>query len=348
MRYLLLQYLLVVFFPLVIEAFQQQTVPTITKSKSAFSSLLSSASSTVDEGGPDINFQSPIMKVFIEDTDAYGIMYNGNYLRSYDRALHLSTSSIANTENEDTKAAPSRVTTNHEGWSIVSLGKQKFVSSPLLGGDFIIQGILNDSSDDIETWDMKMASPNGDIVYNTIQDLQIAKPKQKDDAMDGGGNIFSLQHIEPFAFGKTASVGKITTLEFHIYRDEIDAHWQGHLPLRNVLNLFERARSTLLGGSDELKRLQNEYGILAVVTGMTDCSLIDEDTMVYPGQTVLVATSCIIKRKGMVVECYQTLLTKEKNRLAQGIITLMMVDSVKGRPTSNLPDWLVPRLQGLS
>ena len=28
------------------------------------------------------------MKIYIEDTDCYGLMYNGNYIRSYERALY--------------------------------------------------------------------------------------------------------------------------------------------------------------------------------------------------------------------------------------------------------------------
>lgn len=28
---------------------------------------------------------------YIEDTDAYGVVYNGNYLRAYDRSLHTTS-----------------------------------------------------------------------------------------------------------------------------------------------------------------------------------------------------------------------------------------------------------------
>ena len=63
-------------------------------------------------------FQSSPMQVYIEDTDAYGIMYNSNYLRCYDRALHA--------------------TVDHEGWAIVSVDRQKFAASPGLGQEFVI------------------------------------------------------------------------------------------------------------------------------------------------------------------------------------------------------------------
>jgi acyl-CoA thioesterase FadM len=282
-----------------------------------------------------ISFTSPVMKVFIEDTDAYGIMYNGNYLRSYDRALHMST------VNDHMKRTSSdRVTTQHEGWSIVSIGYQKFSSSPALGGDFIVQGTLTESSEDLEIWDMQMTSPKGDKVYNSIKDLKIAKPKNS-------GNIFSLQHIEPFSF-HDYETSEGTTNTFTVYRDEIDAHWTGHIPLRGVLNLCERARSNLLGGPSDLQKLQKEDGILVVVTSIEDCSLIDENTFVHPGQSISVETSFVIKRKGMIVECYQTLKSdNHDSRLAQGKITLMMINDSTRRPTSKLPEWVKQKL-GLS
>ena len=37
---------------------------------------------------PHTTFHSPSFHVYIEDTDAYGVMYNANYLRAYERALH--------------------------------------------------------------------------------------------------------------------------------------------------------------------------------------------------------------------------------------------------------------------
>ena len=134
-----------------------------------------------------------------------------------------------------------------------------------------------------------------------------------------------------------------------MYRDEIDAHWTGHIPLRAVLNLFERARSNSLGGPSDLQKLQKEDGILVVVTNIGQCSLINhEDTFIEPGQIVFVETSFVSKRKGMVIECYQTLMVKNDDnnhaRLAQGKITLMMINESTRRPTSKLPEWIKEKL----
>ena len=281
----------------------------------------------------DCTFRSPEMKVFIEDTDAYGIMYNGNYLRSYDRALHLCTSPLVNSNNDE--ATRGRVTTQDEDWSIVSMGKQSFVSAASLGGVFVVQGSLRDSSEDLEVWDLKMTSPDGDTVFNIVEDLKISKKSD-----ERSENIFSLPHIEHFSFDEDESVVKGTSYTFPVHRDEIDAHWQGHLPLRNVLNYFERARSNAIGGPDSLQRLQMEDDILVVVASIGDCSLIDENKIVCPGESVSVETSYVVKRRGMIIECYQTLKGDNGSRLAQGKVTLMLIKNSTRRPTSKMPDWV--------
>ena len=94
------------------------------------------------------HFTTSPMQVFIEDTDAYGVMYNANYLRCYDRALHMVTFGSDETE----------LLGAHDGWSIVSVGQQKFSSSPAMGGMFVIEGTRVEASSDSEIWDMAMKS----------------------------------------------------------------------------------------------------------------------------------------------------------------------------------------------
>jgi acyl-CoA thioesterase FadM len=287
-------------------------------------SLALSSAVTVGEETSSYDFCSPVMKVFIEDTDAYGIMYNVNYLRSYDRALYLSVEAQSKIEDDS--------------WSIVSLGHQKFLASPALGADFIIQGRSKQhESSTLRIWDLQMTSPDGATVFNIATDLKIAIPKETNT-----DNMFSLRLTEPFEVKEAAT--KTSLDEFVIHRDEIDAHWTGHLPLRNVLNLFERSRSNLLGGPDNLQRLKENDGILVVVTSVSDCSLIDENVSVHAGQQVIVETASVIKRKGMIVECFQTLKSACGSRLAQGKITLVMISDARRRPTSKLPAWLKEKL----
>ena len=293
------------------------------------SSLYSSSTiSETQDLSTSVRFESPPMTVYLEDTDAYGIMFNTNYLRSYDRALHLTTSN----RNLNTS-----VTSQHDGWTIVSMGKQKFISSPALGKDFVVQAILKDSGEMREVWDMQMKSPNGESVFNKVTDLQILKPNSS--SIDGK-SILSLPRVDPFIFDD--NIPKKVDY-FTIYRDEIDAHWTRHLPLRNALNLFERARTNLLGGPEDLRRLQQEDSLIIVVTGIENCSLVDEGKICDPGEQVEVETAYIVKRRGMILECWQTLRCGG-SRLAQGRVHLMFLNAKTRRPTAKFPQWVREKL----
>ena len=260
--------------------------------------------------------------MYIEDTDAYGIMYNGNYLKFYDRALHSSpeVKSVLPPDGD---------------WSIVSLEDQKFIGSPSLGSEFVIQGVLKKSlpSDNISVWDLKMTSPDGSQLFNSVSNLSVATPAKSADS-SSNAPAFEI---------KESSARSVTSFDT-IHRDELDAHLPGQLPLRIVLNLFERARSNLLGGPDDLKRLQEDHGIMVVVTKISDCTLIDEGIIVRPGQIVHIDTQGVIKRNGMIIDCFQTLRSNCGKRLAQAKITLMMINKTTKRPTSKIPDWVMEKL----
>ena len=86
-------------------------------------------------------FVLPEYKVYIEDTDAYGVMYNGNYIRSYERAL-----SHVPRHNED------------YSWMVLSVTNQKFRSSPMLGENYVIRGVRLEKDDEEEVWQLEMAT----------------------------------------------------------------------------------------------------------------------------------------------------------------------------------------------
>jgi len=315
------------------------------------------------EGKPSaiLSFTSPPMKVYIEDTDAYGIMYNGNYLRSYDRALHMIMSEQQTPDNS------TAILQAHEGWSIVSVELQKFLSSPLLGSDYVIQAQLQNHSRvmsadrptagdcqglDWEIWNLQMTSPDGSTVYNTVQNLLIAKlqQQQQSNATDKVATA-DLPPAPTFSIPTTRSSTSENKPTLHrndvftVYRDELDAHWTGHLPLRNVLNWWERARSNWFGGPQALRRLQDEDNLIAVVTHVESSGLEVElaapVAMIQGGTPVLVETTLDIKRKGMICDCFQILKHEETGQvLARGLVKVMLLNATTRRPTSKLPSWL--------
>jgi acyl-CoA thioesterase FadM len=214
-------------------------------------------------------------------------------------------------------------------------------TSPTLAsrdGDNNSESDRDRDSENYEIWDMKMTSPHGDILYNSVSGLRIAKQK-----VEAEGNAFSLQNVRPYVRPEASQDFFVSCST--VYRDEIDAHWPAHLPLRNILNLFERSRSDMLGGPGMLRKFQEEDGIVFVVTAIRGCSLIDEGVVCYPGQKVHTETIAVARRKGMVFECYQTVKdASSSSRIAQGQVNLMLLDAKTRRPTTNVPDRILHRV----
>jgi acyl-CoA thioesterase FadM len=239
-----------------------------------------------DEDTPVVTFTSSPIRVYIEDTDAYGIIYNTNYLRMFDRVLFTEAITGPNSKELQTVLG-------HD-WSVVAVGNQKFVSSPILGTEVVIQGRLSmmksifDNDDNKQArwsvWNMEMRSMDGSRLYNAVTDLVIASSPVIED-------ISQLKDIIPkTAFvvddedenenenendnkvKETAKESLLCRDTFRIHRDELDAHIAGQLPLRNILNYFERGRTNMFGGPNNLQRMQKEDGILAVVTSVRGLS----------------------------------------------------------------------------
>jgi len=308
------------------------------------------------------SFTSPTYKVYLEDTDSYGVMYNSNYLRSYERALsNLFRSSDGSYDRHR--------------WIITHVTKQKFRSSPALGEEFIIRGDLvyggddndDNAKDNTQTWQLEMVTKNiksekGDdwIVHNSAQ-VTLSRPATSIDKIS-------------YSSTSTASSKKRFEEIHRAYYDELDSHYypdldeyQYHVPLRSAMNYFERTRSNVLGGPDVLAKMQNEEDILWVVTGADECELLFDSTVLdndlnvneedilsldwhlTPGKDVIVDTDIFIKRRGMFVECHHRLLLDVKlnngeNRrrlLAKAKMTMMAINGSTRRPTSKLPKWVL-------
>ncbi len=251
--------------------------------------LIAAASTT-------FTFVSPVYQVYIEDTDAYGVMYNGNYIRSYERAL-----SHVPRHNMD------------YSWMVSSVTNQKFRSSPMLGDEYIIRGVRLEKDDEEEVWQLEMATTSS----KTIGDKGDTGEEDDD---DGDGNkwiiqnsatvtiLNTLNNVSSFSTkneaGKAVSInlqhkqldedygGTIFEQRSIAYSDEFETHhfyvqnqqhrqsflspYRTHsiLPFRNALNFFERSRTNFLGGPDILRKMQLEEDILWVVTSVDDGKLV--------------------------------------------------------------------------
>lgn len=426
-----------------------RTIPWSASSSSSSTATFDDAAATpvCRSSSSSSSFTTPKTQVYIEDTDAYGVMYNANYLRAYDRALHTATTGRTtsmlwhNTNNNHDGSGIQPDKDNNNGTApptlmmilIQSVAKMRYKASPALGSTYVISGTrrcggssssdrCNSSSSSmvedknaagafsVETWDLEMTSEDGSsiasssssnetsmerISYNpeakTITAATTTTPPPTDSATS----------IEKNAIDEVTVASKRSTDSFPIHRDELDTIFHGslslprmtpppttdhhhhqqqnpssYLPLFRVLNLMERARSNLLGGPDALRRLQEEHGILTVITGFTDLKLLwptfvplsattaqptDGDTnhqpvrfflpVVVPGKTrVAMDTDTIWKRRGTVLECIQTAYyitdgsdygsESYKVPVARGIASLLAIDAVTKRPVRQLPDWV--------
>lgn len=291
------------------------------------------------------HFTTEPIPVYIEDTDAYGIMYNANYLRAYDRALHSCSVVTTTTKSNDID----------DGWSIVAVDKMRYKASPALGSSFVISGRLVSIQGSTETWDMEMKSPDESVIYNTATGVQIALPL-KTTTNDQHLWLPPSPPLVPAAHAGGGNAVSYTSHDcFPTYRDEFDPHLTTHMSLSNVLNLMERARSNVLGGPDCLRRLQQDDNILTVITGFRDLALVDYDkalvSPLIPGRSnIRVETVVVTKRRGTMIDCYHTATLDGKNisgrhGMAQGVATLLAIDAITKRPVQQLPDWILQKIR---
>jgi acyl-CoA thioesterase FadM len=254
-------------------------------------SFQSDSDSDSDSDRSIITFTSSPVPVYIEDTDAYGIIYNSNYLRMFDRVLFTEMLSGHNSKELQSVLG--------NDWSVVAVGHQKFVSSPILGSEVIIHGQLSqimktsfDATKDNHqsrwsVWNMEMRSIDGTKIYNIVKDLVIASTplvediNQLKDILPKGAIVVDNDNDDGDDKGGTDSEEEeestaTTKVSFHdtfrIQRDELDAHATEQLPLRTILSYFERGRTNMFGGPNNLQKMQQENGILAVVTSIRDLS----------------------------------------------------------------------------
>jgi acyl-CoA thioesterase FadM len=292
-----------------------------------------------------LSFASQPMQLYIEDTDAYGVMYNGNYIKSYERALHefhIQAKQVNWNEQNSPTSFSLSVLLDRSDFILSHCTSHKFKSSPSLGSEYVIKGTMKQSTDGVdsddvqeETWSLEMVE-----YVDSEMDRNDKCPKIYNTATV---TISTPTKPSPYMSPFVADKAPMLTKAFTIHRDEFDVHMPGAIPLTTALNLFERVRSDALGGPDKLRQMQEDDNIIWVVTSVDDLQ-IDARNSIRPGDNVLVSMYCTMKRNGMLVVCNQELRTTPINDdedtivLAKGTVTICAIDTIRGRPTSKIPD----------
>ena len=323
-----------------------------------------------------LSFVSNPAQLYIEDTDAYGVMYNGNYIKSYERALHEFHTRTKCEKIAETKTDTDTDTVlNHSDFYLTQCTAHKFKSSPALGSRYVIRGhrvevdSVSDSPADNEnggtkkeTWSLAMEEyvdvygnedqdENDDDdnqarkIYNTAT-VTIASPhpnpqQHQNDNKNSEPMIMPQIKLASLDAEEIASGKPVHSQRFIVHRDEFDHHMKGSIPIATTLNLFERVRSDSLGGPDQLRRMQEEDNILWVVTSIDNLQ-IDTTDNIQPGDEVVVRMYATIKRRGMIIVCDQDIVIEDDSGklvvLAKGTVTICALNSKSGRPTNKIPE----------
>lgn len=319
-----------------ISAFVISLPPQNTRIFSSHSTIKGVSSTSVDAPGhleKSVQLISKPIQLFIEDTDAYQVKYNGNYIRSYERALFQ----IA----EEVKLIDETSVLTDENFILLGVTKHKFKSSPKLGDRFQVLAKRMEKLSDCENteeWQLEMVLYQSDssnhstnsAVFNTatvlVANFESIQSNRHLRFLDNGVDLSTSSH----------------SYSFHLNRDEFDIHMPGILPIRTALNIFERSRSNALGGPDLLEKMR-QSGLLWVVTSV-DEMFIEPTIVCRPGEAVLCRSTFDTKRNGMIVECKQEICkmvgSHKFQTIARGIVTLCAIDAKTLKPTKNIPDFV--------
>lgn len=147
-----------------------------------------------------LSFISDPMQVYIEDTDAYGVMYNSNYIRAFERAMFdfaqkLTAYSTASSQEKQVPLQLQVAGTNSllfdptHDFYVTKVTAQKFKSSPVLGSSFVIrakQFIIDDldtrkqsGNQQVESWSVEMLKYNSDTCQDGVSLLVEGEPQQQ-------------------------------------------------------------------------------------------------------------------------------------------------------------------------
>lgn len=240
----------------------------------------------------EYSFTTDVQHLRIEDTDAYGIMYNGNYLKHYARALESIEKDV----------------------NIVGFETMRFSGSPSLGEAFVIRGNRTETS---SRWNLRLesAKSKNSKEYNSVHGLFL------------GEGVFPTESVMEPPLDEYTSTNCLHVNAYTIYKDEFEHN--NHLSLATILNYFERPRSQSLGGATGLSKLRDD-GIIAVVTRIDNLRLWATKMDLIPGDTVNVHSYAMLRRKSMIR--YKQMAYVHGMLLANGEIDVLFIDPTTKRP----------------
>lgn len=270
-------------------------------------------------------------EVFIEDTDCFKIVFNGNYLKYYDRALQ-------DFGRQGCNPAPLL--------DIQRIDRMRFKSSAVLGDKLRIVSELIGFTEEkgmvagCSRWN-QTTYRGTEMLHSAITCVRFitdggwggwkkAQPlppgctydyeaPKSDESIDGGDFLFSA--APPASAAPQASKSKIiaegksfaSTTHIRVWEDEVFGYYRqdagpveglgvgrGGVPLGTSLRYFERARSDALGGATKLRECAEKDGISIVVSKIDKLCKGKAAQSVRPGGEVVVCSGITVRKRSLV------------------------------------------------
>ncbi|KAL1507319.1 hypothetical protein AB1Y20_008165 [Prymnesium parvum] len=265
--------------------------------------------------------------VYIEDTDAFGMTFYANYLRFYERAVchSLGMSGCARAARSEGALI-----------GVDALTGMRY-SSPALLGDEIDAFVSVRGQDALGriVCEATLVRASDAAVLNRVSDLRVAFRALCDGSrrdppwayLQCHSELPLLQPTGVSADGVPPFVSLPTGLA--LQADELGGH--GALTMHTALRYFERQRTRLIGGPEELKLLQEE-GINVVVGRVDRAELFDDAASSTLGVPVELRCRLLLRARNTIVVFEQWMLNAETSTpLARADITCLCMNASDGK-----------------
>jgi len=281
----------------------------------------SGAAMGVSSSGDKVSY---VCDVFIEDTDCFGVVYNANYLRFFDRARQdaLGVQQLAALQRDLPRSGGGLY--GGQYLRLVENREIKLSGSAVLGQQIEVLSSFEPvpSDDSLLQWKQTLACKENGTVLASSDATTFLGPATTSPALE------TCLHADKPRY----------ECEHTVWADDIDA--RGQLSDVSILKLMERNRNTALGGASDLARLQAE-GCLIVVTHINNLK-VDLGQCVQLGDRLQVRSTGDA-RKFKFTFRQEIMLPGASTPLAQAQVTCFSIDSASKKPSSP-PKWV---LEGL-
>jgi acyl-CoA thioesterase FadM len=284
------------------------------------------------------------LQVFIEDTDAYSVVYYANYLRFVERAAFAAIGPSA--------VASALDTTPSLSFGIRSANGIKYAAAARLGdacvvdlkchglddaGQLTMKASLLRQSDGAELWSA------ADVRFGFVDAKSGVAVSEWPLPLDVDLTPPDDPCAKPVGEAPAAALGPSLEPPDLVLQPDV-ASACGTVDLHAAARYFERHRTTYLGGPDKLEALASDNSINVVVARINQLRLLPAAHAARIGTPLEVRCAVKVKARGTQVVFDQWLVHGETEEpLAKGEVTCLVIDPVAGKIVP-APDAVVQRV----